>query len=337
MQHKYTRPHLGMRIIKTGICVFFCLLLNYLFSPQVALYSSLAAIATMESSLQSTIRMSAVELVGTGLGGCVGMAILPLASMVNIEWLYVIIMPVGMVMVIYVCVLIKMPQAASLCGFVYIAVLVAPYDPSVDSNPYLPALYRITDTAVGVVIALLVNRFIVPPKPAPPRNVHLPINTFSSVCDKVRDKLTGEEQLLLLDTGLLNPNVRRPRLRPKGGGFPLQSGNDAVSIPVPVEFTNEACINGAYVGLDYDVVPFTLKTHHGYVNLPCSAYPATVVWRVPPAQATKHETYGIVHGHGPGKEGALHRTLRIGKIANQLTSKRSGPPSSRGRYDNDWF
>lgn len=324
-----------MRIIKTGICVFFCLLLNYLFSPQVALYSSLAAIATMESSLQSTIRMSAVELVGTGLGGVVGMAILPLASMVDIEWLYVIIMPVGMVMVIYVCVLIKMPQAASLCGFVYIAVLVAPYDSSVNSSPYLPALYRITDTAVGVVIALLVNRFIAPPKPSPARNVHVPTNTFSSVYDKVRDKLTSTEQLLLLDTGLLNPNVRRPRLRPKSGGFPLNAGNDTVSIPVPVEFLKEACIDGAYIGLDYDVVPFTIKTHGGYVDIPCSSYPATVVWRVPPPPEQDHETYGIVHGHPDG--GALHHSLRIGKIVRQLSSKRHGPPVSRGCHDNDWF
>lgn len=314
MERKHRVPHLGMRIIKTGICVFFCLLLNYLFSPQVALYSSLAAIATMESTLKSTIKTSVVELVGTGLGGLAGMAILPLAQMADIEWLYVFIMPSGMVLVIYLCVVIKMPQAASLCGFVYIAVLVAPFDSSAADNPYMPALYRISDTAVGVIIAMLVNRFVAPPKPRAPKDVHVPANTFGSIYGKVRSLLNGSEQLVLLDTALFRPELTRRKKRGKNGRILLTSGPcDTVSIPVPLEYASEQEIRGTYVACNYEVTPFELKPHHGYVDLPSAAYPATVVWQT--AAPKGAETYGIVHGHGHAHH---HQHLQMGRLLTKL-------------------
>lgn len=321
-----------MRIVKTGISVFFCLLLNYLFSAEVALYSSLAAITTMQATLESTVRTSVVELVGTALGGAVGMAILPLATTIDIEWLYVTIMPVGMILVIYVCVLIKMPQAASLCGFVYIAVLVAPYDSSSNISPYLPALYRMTDTTVGVVIALVVNRFIAPPRPPAPKNVHVPTNTFSSIIERVQSKLTDEEQLILVDTGLLRPEMRRPRLRQKHSGFPVSVCHDSVSIPVPMEFAKEDTVDGAYIALDYAVTPFTLIPHDGYVDLPCEAYPATVMWRVTPPKG--RETYGIVHPHhGGGSAGSPqkpHRGKAVARGARHGSDKRENASPTGG-------
>ena len=161
---KFKLPHLGMRIIKTGICVFFCLVLNYLFSPQVALISSLAAIVAMQSSLQNTLKTGVARMIGTAIGGGAALAMLPLAEGVNTEWLYIIIMPLGMILIIYVCVLLGVPQSASICAFVYIAVLIVPFNPNSRGNAYLQGIQRIADTAVGVLIALLVNRFIAPPK-----------------------------------------------------------------------------------------------------------------------------------------------------------------------------
>ena len=303
-------PRLGMRIVKTGICVFCCLLLNYLFGTEVALYSSLAAITTMQATLESTKRTSAMELVGTALGGVAGMAILPLAQMIDIEWLYVFIMPAGMILVIYLCVVIRMPQAASLCGFVYIAVLVAPYDPSPGTNPYLPALYRITDTTIGVMIALLVNRFIAPPRLKAPRSVHVPANTYSSIYSRVKAQLVGNEHLILVDSSLMDSSTAGPRTHSEVHGIAAQdTAEDCVSIPVPLEFTSEKTLRAAYIPVDYRPVLFSLTPHDGYVDLPRSMYPVTVVWHT--TAPSGRETYGI-------------RRRRSAQCSNKTASLRKG-------------
>lgn len=332
MHSKRHIPPLGMRIVKTGICVFFCLLLNYLFSPQVALYSSLAAITTMQATLESTKHTSAMELVGTALGGCAGIAILPLAQMIDIEWLYVFIMPLGMILVIYLCVAIRMPQAASLCGFVYIAVLVAPYDPTIDGNPYLPAVYRITDTAVGVVIALLVNRYIAPPRPKAMRNVHVPANTFSSIYNRVKPQLKGDEHLILIDTGLMDPDMQGSSAQKKASDFTVKGPQwDTVSIPIPMEFISEPVIHSAYISLDYNVVLFQLTPTHGYVDLPAAAYPATVVWHT--TQSSSKETYGIMHHRRSRSHSSPGHVRTFRQADSGGTGNLRGPHESSDRYN----
>lgn len=291
---KFRLPHLGMRIIKTGICVFFCLTLSYLFSPQVALISSLAAIVAMQSTLQNTLKTGIGRMVGTAIGGGAALAMLPLAEDIHIEWLYLVLMPLGMILIIYLCVLIGVPQSASICAFVYIAVLIVPFNPNSSGNAYMQGITRIADTVVGVLIALLVNRFIAPPKPKPATSIHVSTNTFGGVYERVKRDLTGLEELLLLDTGIMNPEAPRDHPDLISGGIPIRAGTESVRIPVPTEFQKSEYIDSAYVSRDYEVIPLYLHQQDGYVELPCETYPVTVVWHVDRPET--HETYGLFRG-----------------------------------------
>lgn len=281
-----------MRIVKTGICVFFCLLLHYLFSPEVALVSSLAAIVTMQSSLQNTLKTGIGRAVGTILGGAAGMAVLPLSLQVNIDWLYVCLMPASMVLVIYLCLALRIPEGVSICAYVYITVLVSPM--TSDGNPYIAALIRIADTIAGVAIALLVNRFIAPPKPRPISDVTIPANSFSRIYEKVKPRLPQVEQLVLVDTRLIDPGAVRTKPELLTTGINAQLDDvDTVSIPVPVNFSRDSSINAVYIGPDYSISPFTLRQRDGYVSLPVEAYPVAIGWHVElPASAG---TYGLLH------------------------------------------
>ncbi|MBD5560998.1 MAG: hypothetical protein HDQ87_11755 [Clostridia bacterium] len=291
---KFRWPPLGMRIIKTGICVFFCLVLNYLFSPQVALISSLAAIVAMQSSLQNTLKTGISRMIGTAIGGGAALAMLPMADNIEIEWLYIIIMPLGMIFIIYLCVLIGVPQSASICAFVYIAVLIVPFNPNSRGNAYMQGIIRIADTAVGVLIALLVNRFISPPKPKPVTSVHVSSNTFSDVYNRVHDELTGLEELILIDTGILDPDVPRDYPDLISSGVPIRAATEGVRVPVPTEFNHSSYVDAAYISRDYHVSPLYLRQQDGYIELPAETYPVTVAWHVD--QPTEHETYGLFRG-----------------------------------------
>lgn len=320
---KVRLPPLGMRIVKTGICVFFCLLLNYMFSAQVALISSLAAIVAMQSSLQNTLKTGVGRMVGTAIGGGAALLMLPIAEGVETEWLYIFMMPLGMILIIYVCVLIGVPQSASICAFVYIAVLIIPFNPNSRGNAYMQGIQRIADTAVGVLIALLVNRFIAPPKPKPVTSVQVNSNTFGDVYNRVRGELTGLEELLLLDTGIMDPKAPRDHPDLISSGIPIRAGTDSVRIPVPTEFQKADYVSTAYVSRDYDVVPVFLRQQDGYVELPCETYPITVVWHV--GQPAAHETYGLF------KNAKAHRRLRRARHAMPRPLRPLGGPAKRLR------
>lgn len=328
-QKKHHLPHFGMRIVKTGLCVFFCLLLHYFFSTEVALVSSLAAIVTMQSSLQNTLKTGIGRAAGTLLGGAAGIAMLPLAMQINVEGLYVILMPIGMIFVIYLCICLRIPEGVSICAYVYITVLVTPLNSGGD--PYLPALLRIVDTAVGVAIALLVNRYIAPPKPKAPSDVQIPANPFHQIYDSVRDRLPGVEQLVLVDTRLIDPQAVRTKPEMLSSGVDEKMNNvDTVSIPVPTTFKSYKHIHAVYIGPDYSISTLSLPQHDGYVSLPDESYPVTIGWHVePPGNA---DTYGLLHHEHRTRSARILR--RAGKpVSGPLRQVRVGASDAKSASD----
>lgn len=283
-------PRLGMRIIKTGICVFICLLFEYFSDEEVSLLSSIAAIVCMGSTLQATARASLRSLVGAFVGGAGGMAFIPLARNVDIEWLYILLMPIGLMALIYLCTAIGMPEAASTCAFAYVAVLIVPYSNSTDS-PFAVAFSYVFDTALGVLVALVVNRFIAPPKRRKPTTVHLETDRYAYISTQLKDRLTGLEELMIFDTRLIEET---PQMAPSWyfpTDVPLDLRHESVRLPVPAEFQNQSYINGVYVTSGYAVVPFFLRQDDGYAALPVVRRPVTISWHVQPPEK---ETYGVL-------------------------------------------
>lgn len=279
-----------MRIIKTGICVFICLLIEYYTSPEVGLISSVAAIVCLGSTLQATASNSLRSLVGAFIGGIAGIAFIPLATNIEVEWLYVILMPIGLMAVIYLCTAIGMPEAASTCAFAYVAVLIVPYSNG-DQSPFTVAVSYIFDTSLGILVAIFVNRFIAPPKKRKPQDVHIEADRFAYITSQLKDRLTGLEELMIFDTKLIDgPQSKAPSWY-FPTEIPMDLRHESVRLPVPAEFQKQNYISGVYVTSGYAVVPFFIRQQDGYASLPVIRRPATVSWHAVPVEK---ETYGVL-------------------------------------------
>jgi uncharacterized membrane protein YgaE (UPF0421/DUF939 family) len=165
MNAKRKLPIVGMRTVKTAICVLICLLVDFLFTRQISVYSSIVAIVCMQSTIENTLKTSVNRIVGTAIGGGFGLLMLLLTHFDQLYYSYLIVIPLGIIVSIYLCNLIKMPGSSVICAIVFITVTASPLMPFSGlggNNPYTVALFRITDTLVGIVVATLVNRYIKP-------------------------------------------------------------------------------------------------------------------------------------------------------------------------------
>lgn len=266
----------GMRNIKTALCVLICLVINYVIREEIVLYSSVAAIVCMQSTIENTLTISLNRLVGTAIGGAAGIVLIPFVENAQLHFIYFILMPIGIIFIIYLCNLIKMPGSAVICAIVYISVVATPLTPSTTtSNPYLLALYRIIDTVIGIVVAMVVNRYIAPPKLYEDREMHLVCNSFNNIRTRIQEHLDGDEALLLFDNMLTKPQkgkfAQRERVHP--------DFNLSVSVPVPVEYAESSTLKTVYVSSSYLVLPFELPQCDGYVEIPGNFLPCTIVWQ----------------------------------------------------------
>lgn len=318
-------PKLGMRIIKTAICVFFCLMLNYLFSPTVALISSLAAIMCMQSTLQSSLKTGLSRVLGTAIGGGIALLLVPLAQNTAVEWLYIILMPAGVALIIYLCVLLNYADGAAMCAFTYIAVLIIPFTDS-GSNPFMAALTRILDTLVGVAIALIVNRYVTPPSIPPVTSLHVEVNTFRNIYKKASGKIVGNEQLILIASLLYDSQAPDTSKAPDCGSLVHEMKDRGLWVPVPNEYKELSEIECIYVGKNYKSHKFALTQHSGYIEIPHETYPAALIWHT---DETKQgmATYGLLR-LAKQRTGGLKKLLPIripAKPFHHRNKKRSGP------------
>lgn len=147
-------PHVGSRNIKTALAVFICLLfLNK------SLMAAIAAIICMQSTIEDSVVTGINRLIGTLLGGLLGIVIIYFISLFNLQDYSVFIAALSVSLVICICNLIKKPAACVISSIVVLGIVI---DPSID-NQFSYALNRTLETSLGVVIAILVNRFINPP------------------------------------------------------------------------------------------------------------------------------------------------------------------------------
>lgn len=268
-------PKLGMRTVKTAICVFICLLINYLFMEELSFYSSIVAIVCMQSTIENTLDIAFHRLLGTAIGGGFGLLLLLLAESSGHIYtpVFLIIMPLGIIAVIYFCNVIKMLGSATIGAIVFVGIFAAPVTTGLqDVNPYFLALSRILDTVIGVVVAMVINRYLAPARRHEPKTVHLSCDTYPMVYKKIMNKLSGREALILYDSALTCDTSNN--LLPPGPYSPT------VRIPVPIEYSKEHLLTVAYIDRDYVVHTLECAPDSGYLEIPPQTLPCTVVWQL---------------------------------------------------------
>ena len=157
-------PSIGLRTIKTAIAVFLCLL----FFPSEPFFACLTAVFCVQDTVSNSINMSINRALGTVLGAVVGLIFLLICRffIYNIstyfirKFLVYFTIAVGIIIVIYLCNVIKKNGAINIACIVFLAVTTV----HAFGNPIYYTLNRIIETLFGIFIALIVNKFILPPK-----------------------------------------------------------------------------------------------------------------------------------------------------------------------------
>ena len=145
-------PKIGMRNIKTATAVFLCVLISNELGLEYPFYAAIAAIITMKNSISNSFKVGKNRMMGTAVGALTGL-IFALIQPEN-----AILCGLGMVVLIYVCNLLKWNDSVVIAGIVFMAIMV-----NMDGrNPFEYSINRLTDTFMGISIALTVNYLFVP-------------------------------------------------------------------------------------------------------------------------------------------------------------------------------
>ncbi len=282
MKKPFKLPRLGMRNIKTALCVLVCLTINFLFENQVVLISSIAAIVCIQSTLENTLYVGLTRLIGTAIGGGFAILLIPLSSSPSFEVLYIILAPIFIVVIIYLCNVLRIPGSSPICAIVFISVIITPLT-AVSVNLYYAAFINIVNTAIGIVVAMLINRFIAPPKRSNPLSVEFECNTFDNIYDRISHRLTGNEQLILYDSHLTSCELKK-----KSPQLPKDA--PCIRIPVPTEYSSDKKIRAVHIDKNFIITPTDFKIVDSHIAISPVFFPCTVVWHKKNENSTEKKT-----------------------------------------------
>lgn len=156
-------PKVGLRTIKSGIAVFFCLLLL----PNEPFFACLTAVICLQDTVYNSIHMGINRGAGTILGASFGLVFLLLfrtlenhiPNQIISKLVIYSIIACGIVVMIYLCNILKRPGAINITCIAFLGVTTA----HAYSDPLFYATNRIVETLLGIVISILVNKLINPP------------------------------------------------------------------------------------------------------------------------------------------------------------------------------
>lgn len=146
---------IGLRTFKTGIAVGISLLAVQLFQIESVVFISIAALIGMQPTLSDSWQTGAGRIYGTIVGAALGLLLgVVLPS-------HFLLASLGVVALILIMNKLNIPESITISSVVFISIFM---NQEPDVNILQFALSRLTDTTLGIAIALVVNYFILPPK-----------------------------------------------------------------------------------------------------------------------------------------------------------------------------
>lgn len=158
---KLTFHKIGLRNIKTALAVVICMLIFKFIGGENPFYACIAAVICMKDTVSSSFTMGKNRLIGTVIGAVFGTIFIYILINLTILDTYIpFVTGVGIVLVIYTCNIFSKPGAVTIACIVFLVIMVNYSGP----QSYAYALNRSIDTAVGIIVAILVNKYVNPPK-----------------------------------------------------------------------------------------------------------------------------------------------------------------------------
>lgn len=168
----------GWRTIKTAVAVMisFAIFLPWwdysLAQPSGPLqqlgpfYACIASIICMQTSVQASVKQGLSRLLGTLVGGGTGLLGVLLSARFPGPLSSMVIFGLFASLTIYLCSLFRQPGACSIAAVVCCAIMFSHSESGVDAAFY--TISRMLETAVGILVAVAVNRILPTPKQPDP-------------------------------------------------------------------------------------------------------------------------------------------------------------------------
>ena len=155
---------LGYRAIKTAIAVAVCLFLSYIFGRSTAVFAVVAAILCIQPTYDKSKHTGFHRVIGTLIGSGFSLLTLELAGIIPYynEFLYIIIFPLMMLALIFVCNVLNLKDSVAPSCVIFAVIVFFHTGSALDTVPYV--INRTHETLAGVFVALPINRFILNPK-----------------------------------------------------------------------------------------------------------------------------------------------------------------------------
>ena len=180
-------------------------------------YSQLAALWCIQMYRSNTRKNAVQRTVGTLVGAAFGLIYLLLYPEFRLE---VLMVPVGVLLVLYATVILDKKQASYFSCVVFLSIVV---NHALDVNPYIFVLNRFLDTIIGIVIGSVIN------------NVHVCINP-----DRETLFVSGLDDTLLNSEKVLSPfsKVELNRMIDNGMKFTVSTIRTPASLIEPLRDVN---------------------------------------------------------------------------------------------------
>lgn len=143
-------PKIGLRNIKTAISVFICILIFDIFKRPYPFYACIAAVICMKDSVENSLVIGKNRMIGTIIGGILGYVF---SAYVGYN---AFVCALGISLLIYLCNFLKQNSSIVIACVVFIAIMTN----LKGTPPHIYALGRVEDTFIGIIVSILVNKFL---------------------------------------------------------------------------------------------------------------------------------------------------------------------------------
>ncbi|MGF7057391.1 FUSC family protein [Brassicibacter mesophilus] len=141
---------IGSRNLKTAISVFICIIVFQLLKRPYPFYACIAAVICMQNSVHNSFVAGKNRMIGTIIGAVVGIMFSIFIGQ------NAIVTGLGIVLVIYLCNFFNYDGSVSIACVVFLAIMTN----LKEGTSYMYAINRVFDTFVGIIVAILVNKYI---------------------------------------------------------------------------------------------------------------------------------------------------------------------------------
>ncbi|WP_242551039.1 FUSC family protein [Enterococcus ureilyticus] len=148
---------IGMRTFKTGLSVFFCILVSILLRRETYVVAAITTVFTLREDMENTLKYGKHRIIGNVLGAIMSVAVIAVFNWLGrTELVQLIFIPLIITLMIALLASLGYHEGTvGACATLLTIVFMIPADRS-----YGYAFARVVDSFIGMGIALLVNYFI---------------------------------------------------------------------------------------------------------------------------------------------------------------------------------